>query len=370
MQVTLAVTPPILTPYYDLILWVLIIEAVIVLIAGVVGVGIQWYLKKQRERYERQHSKLKKMIFLSLEEENHPLILSKNLRKVSLLLPTLLEVGKGREDNAWKNLQTNIQENHLLPLARKLAFSRLWTRQFKAVRCFAISTPHVEDEKAILHLLKSKIPIIRYSAAYVAAQLGTPTAFNAILEAMNHSTRYMRSPFLDALRKGTNTYSYLEQRLETETDPHTRVSCLELLADKMNYHILKLLEPDLQSEHKNLKIAAIRALGHFEDSSSTELLMPLLKAPEWEVKAIAARSLGYLKSMEAIPQLVDLCTDSVWWVRMNAALSLKRMGERGIEKLKAIKPEPDRFAYDIANYVLTLDMSNSENDTQMNNRVK
>lgn len=41
MRTFFAATPPVLTPYYDLIMWVLIIEAALTLIAGIIGVGIQ-----------------------------------------------------------------------------------------------------------------------------------------------------------------------------------------------------------------------------------------------------------------------------------------------------------------------------------------
>lgn len=361
LAILAAAKPPILTPYYSIILWVFIIEAILVILLGSMGIGMQWYLRKQRERNQSKRTHFKQLLMQYTEKNETALgksFLSSFRGEIPWLLSAISDVNQSidpeKVGSAWEKVRQNIGENILLPKGRKLAFRRRWTQQLTAVRCFAMY-PKVEDETPILHLLKQKVPIIKFTAAHAAARLGTPKAFEALLEAMNQATHYLRQPYIDALRKsGDKAYQYLEHKLETETNPLVRVSCLEVLSDRMNEHIARLLEPDLKSPHKNLKIAAARALGHYPDFSSTEALLPLLSDPAWEVKAISARSLGYIKASRAVKELAATCQDPTWWVRMNAALALKRIGSVGIEKLEALRPETDRFAYEIAQYVLAL----------------
>ena len=358
MQVLLAVgvVPPVLAPYYLIIIWVLIIETILLVLVGGSGIALQYEIQRRRKKRAANRSELKSTL-LTMAQGNQIFEKRRFPRKwlgVSSLLSVMLEIDKENSSEQWSNLQRSIHESYLLPQARRLASSYRWTNQFKAVRCFALA-PRVEDQQPILQLLKHKIPIIRYSAAHAAARLGTDAGFDAILEAMNVSTRYLRHPFHDALRDGgEKAYQYLEKRLATETNQFTRVSCLEMLSEKMNDHIVNLLESDLKSSHINLQVAAIRALGHYKNEHSIELLLPLLQCPDWQVRALAARSLGYLEAMRTIDQLAALLHDKTWWVRMNAALALRRIGGAGVETLKAQPSAGDQFAFEAAQYVLAL----------------
>jgi hypothetical protein len=351
----LAAVPPILTPYYRIVFWVTIIEMFLVIIFGALGVAFQWFLKRQRERSKMARTRIQKILVLASEKDTPFDLNTLAESKLNYLLPAVLAMNTlDSVGPRWNKIQETLQEKYLLPMARKLTYQHRWTKKLKAIRCFAMA-PQVEDEKYVLHLLQQKIPIIKYAAAHVAGHLATPNTLNAILEEMNHATHYLRHPFHDALRRGgEGSYQYLKKRFETEKNPFTRVSMLEVLADKMDDVIVNLLEPDLQSEHKNLKISAIKALGHYQSAKSIQLLLKQLDSQEWEVRALAARSLGYLRAQEAVDQLSKLCGDKTWWVRMNAALALKRIGPSGLSRLRGLKSEEDRYAYEISQYVLSL----------------
>ncbi|OGN57130.1 MAG: hypothetical protein A3D96_04890 [Chlamydiae bacterium RIFCSPHIGHO2_12_FULL_44_59] len=178
---------------------------------------------------------------------------------------------------------------------------------------------------------------------------------HAILDEMNQVNRFLRLPFRAALSSGdSHTFGYLESRLESDKDPFIRVSCLEVLSSHMNTHISALARKDLYTPSKNLRIAAIRALGHAPDPQNVTALLSLLKDPAWEIRAIAARSLGYLKAKEALSELTSLLKDEIWWVRINSAIALKRLGEEGKKKLEQQNPQEDKYAYQIAQYILNV----------------
>lgn len=352
------IEPPVLTPYYGIVMWVMIVQAVIVVLVAAVALSMQGFLKKRREMHKKERTRLQKKLKEAVEKQApfESLSLDKERFDVSNVLLAVMDMDKeANAHSSWSALRSHLQDTYVLPKARKLGRHLRWTSKLKAARCFA-NFPKSEDEDKILSFLNHKIPIIKYTAAYAAGSLGSPRAIDAILKEMNHSTRYMRHPFHEALKKGGDkVYHYLEKRLEKEKNPSTRVSCLEVLSEKMNSSIAHLLEHDLKSPHKNLKIAAIRALGHYKDRYSVGLLVPHLLDKEWEVRAITARSLGYLHAKEALSKLSKLLHDPIWWVRINAALALKRMGVEGKEHLKAQDPHKDPFAYEIARYVLALE---------------
>ncbi len=356
MESIIDIEAPILTPYYDIITWILIIEFIAVILIGGLGLSLQGILSRRKKKKARTRGALKSTLLQMIDEKKH-FTLSKfpsRLLDLSAMLAAIIEIDDQSPPPHWEVIKKEIQEQYLLPQARQYAKSPRWTQKLNAARCFALS-PKAEDEQTIVHLLQHKVPIIKSVSSHAAVTIGSETSLDAILSTMNKSTHYLRHPFHDALSKGGDKiFTYLEKRLESETNPYTRVSCIEVLMNQMNDHILSLIEKDLHAEHKNLKIAAIRALGHFKSERSIQLLLPLLNDLEWEVRATAARSLGYLEAKQALQPLSDLCRDTTWWVRMNSALALKRLGKEGEQLLREQKPEVDRYAYEIAQYALSV----------------
>jgi hypothetical protein len=53
--------------------------------------------------------------------------------------------------------------------------------------------------------------------------------------------------------------------------------------------------------------------------------------------------------------LAQALRDPSWWVRLRAGLTLRRLGAPGIDILGQTDPDEDRFAFEMAQYVLGLD---------------
>ncbi|OGN63362.1 MAG: hypothetical protein A3E80_02900 [Chlamydiae bacterium RIFCSPHIGHO2_12_FULL_49_9] len=341
---------------YEIIQWLLIIQFSIIgvhTIAALVSTPLSSFFSKRREQ---KLAIFKKNLLICAREKTECSLarVPPRLRKIPFLIPIMLQIDGEIKDPNWDRIKKSIFQNVLFPIAQKLTYSRKWAERIQAVGCFLYLSDK-QNEKYILHLLGDSIPIVQYSAAYCAAKLGTSECVNAIINEMNRSNRFLRHPFREALLKGDDSsFEFLEARLEQDADPVARLSCLEVLSHHMNAHIADLAERDLHAPSKNLRIAAIRALGHYFDPKSHRPLIDLLKDPEWEIRAIAARALGYLKAQEALSELSSLLKDPVWWVRMNGALALKRLGEEGIKKLQ--QRQENQSADEIARYVLTLNI--------------
>ncbi len=276
---------------------------------------------------------------------------------IEFLVPVIREIDQEKKDSCWYQIRNSIFDNILFSQAKKYTYSMRWSNRIQAIGCFLLF-PEEKNEPYVLHLLNDSVPLIQYSAAYCATKIGSAPCINAIIDKMNQVDRFLRHPFREALLQGNDqVFIHLEQRMEIDKNPYTHVSCLEVLSQRMNAHVAALVKEDLDSASKNLRIAAIRALGHYPDSTSVFLLINFLNDPEWEVRAIAARSLGYLKAKEALSVLTLLLKDKVWWVRMNGALALMRLGQEGRKKLEMQSPQEDKFAYEISQYVLPLNIN-------------
>lgn len=274
--------------------------------------------------------------------------------RISLLVPIIISINEEKKGAHWEKLKSSIFEKILIPRAQKLTRSKRWPKRLDALRCFLLHADE-KNEPYLLKLLEDPTPIIQYTAAFCAAKLGTAPCANAIVDAMNKCERLLRHPFREALLRGDpQGFKHLEERLETDKDSYARVSCLEVLGERMNPHIEKLARRDLDAKEKNLRLSAIRALGHTPTPQTIHLLIKLLNDEEWEVRAVTARALGYLHAKEALSKLAHLLRDEKWWVRMNAALALKRLGKEGEKILSEQDPKKDLYAYEIAQYVLPL----------------
>lgn len=344
-------------PYFPLIKWALIGQYLFILVHIGVILTILPLIYFLKRKSERKFTSLKSALLLAIQKRIPltDLSLPSRSRTSAILIPTIKKIDEETKEPFWNELKKAIYDTFLLPKAQKLAYAKRWSKRIEAISCFALF-PDLKNEPYILHLLLDSTPVIQYSAASCAAKLGTSSCINAIIDEMNKVDRFLRHPFQDALLKApTSALKYLEKRLEQDLDPFTRVSCLEVLAHRMNPEIADLAARDLHAKSKNLRIAAIRTLGYDASAKSISLLLPLLQDPEWEIRALTARSLGYQKADEALLPLSALLQDKVWWVRMNSALALKRLGEKGRKQLEKQSPEGDRYAYEIARYVLTFD---------------
>ena len=309
-------------------------------------------------RMQKKFAFLKEKLLTCVREQREwaSLKIPSHLRTIPFLLLTIIKIDEEIKDPHWNQIKKAIFETVLYPLAHKLSYAKRWTKRIQAAEYFLLVVDK-KNEPHLLHLLRDTIPFIQCSAAYGAAKLGTSQCVNAIIDEMNKVDRFLRIPFREALLRGNEQgFKHIEKRLESDGDPCTRISCLEVLSDHMNAHVAELARGDLYSTSKNLRLAAIRALGHYPDSESVSSLIPLLKHSEWEIRAIAARSLGYLGEKGTISELSLLLRDQIWWVRMNSAIALKRLGEEGTKVLELQNPHEDRYAYEMAQYVLTLDI--------------
>lgn len=346
-------------PSLELVKWIVIAQFIFIAlhIGFVFILQPLEYIFSMRKNRDLLMIKKRLLHFSEMQVDVSSLQLPSHLCKMDLLIEAIRDIDQEKQDSHWDNYRNSIFDRLLFSLAQKLTYSRRWTNRMKASGCFLLfSKP--KNEPYVLHLLNDSVPLIQYSAAYSATKIGSVLCINAIIDKMNQVDRFLRHPFREALLQGNDkVFMHIEERMKIDKRPYTQVSCLEVLSLRMNTRTATLAKDNLGAPSKNLRIAAIRALGHYPDPTSVSSLIPLLEDPEWEVRAQAARSLGYLKAKEALSALTMLLKDKVWWVRMNGAMALKRLGQEGRKRLEMQTPQEDKFAYEISQYVLPLNIN-------------
>lgn len=102
----------------------------------------------------------------------------------------------------------------------------------------------------------------------------------------------------------------------------------------------------LYSLDKELRIAALKALGNM---TSKDYLVDMIKAledSEWEVRAVAARALGNFSEEDVLLPLAKSLSDQQWYVRYNAATAILNHN-KGMSVVSYVFQGNDRFAKDI-----------------------
>lgn len=91
----------------------------------------------------------------------------------------------------------------------------------------------------------------------------------------------------------------------------------------------------LRERDADLRAAAATALGRIGDPVAAPELAALLRDGAVEVRIRAAEALGELQDEIALPALVAALGDAAWWVRFRAAQALGRCGDKGLAALRA-----------------------------------
>ncbi|MFV1986946.1 MAG: HEAT repeat domain-containing protein [Gemmatimonadota bacterium] len=235
------------------------------------------------------------------------------------------------------------------------ATSRFWWRRLGAARAIA-SIARAEHLLVIHRLLNDATPATRLAAASALERLPSPALASAILDRAICGHAVVRNHLIEVLAASqTIVLPVLIERLRDPSgDDELRV-LLDLGALLGYPTLLQHVVPHANSPAVEVRVAAATCLRNFPHPQSSNALRRMLTDRSWQVRARAAASLGAVSAAEAIDDLkLSLC-DPNWWVRLRSAIALRLVGPAGIEELKRVDGRIDRYAFDMARYVLELD---------------
>jgi HEAT repeat protein len=254
----------------------------------------------------------------------------------------------------WSEVKYYIAVNYMLPLARLNSQSGSWYQRSLAARAFA-AYPLKSDIQIIEQLINDDVPLVKLGASLAAVKLGHFSPIKQMVIMMESESRYLRNICHSfVVKNDLAVQQTIRTMLQQESDPFVRKISLDIICSKLRDKDFWIIQDDLQSAHKDLKMAAIRALN----GMSVELVQPILEfnlsSSDWEIRSLAAKMIGDYTITEAIPMLLSSLKDRQWWVRINSAYALTKMGDIGIRVLQGIREQDDVYAYEMAQSILAI----------------
>jgi HEAT repeat protein len=272
-----------------------------------------------------------------------------------VVLETLQRLSSQVTGDRWEHLVNDLRDTTWFRGVQTRAKSRLWWRRLAAANAFVI-VAMPEDLTVLEVLIADPNRMVQLATVAVLKRLQSAPLVERTLEIAGASRSVARRYPLEVLASAPGLdLRIVSDRMARPRDPLELRSLLDLVGE---LGVPSFLEPVLKhvdSPDLEVRIAVARTLGQFPHPSSNIALLTFLDDPDWQVRAQAAAGIGAIGDRRLAAELSRALRDPNWWVRLRSALSLRRLGELGLRVLRAVPADEDRYAYEMAQYVLGLD---------------
>lgn len=340
-------------------LLVIIVLVQIVFLACLLAllVGRRWMALRRGREDAADRERFEQAVQAFLMGDSDPAVVAEALSAtrfaaaVASLQALAMRVAGGR----WEQLATAARQTEWFARVRNEARSRVWWKRLRAARALSVLASPAELP-TVLALVHDPNHAVRLAAALTLRRLPRRELLEAVLGLALEARAVARGFLVEALADPTSDLiQLLLERLGTATDSEEQRTLLDLAGELRIPGLLNSILRHVGSDDLEVRIATARALGAYPHPRSSRSLRQLLADPCWQVRAQSAAALGAIAAAEARHDLRRSLGDENWWVRLRSALALRKLGPMGSEILAAMTPEEDRYAHDIAQYVLRLD---------------
>jgi len=275
--------------------------------------------------------------------------------RAPMVTAVLQEAAVHSRGEAWERLTAAVHQSVWFQRAlRHRAGSRWWWRRLVAARLLA-TIGDDRDVPSAVELLGDRHPGVRLAAVQLVKRLPHPDLLENFLDHAIEAPRVARQHYFDALTAVREMMvPILLRRLERPGSAYELRAILTLAGQMSSPELLDHLLAYADTPSPDARTQVARALGSFPDPRARDALLALLGDPVWEVRTQAAASLGAIRALEARDGLRHALSDQNWWVRLRAAIALRQLGATGLEVLREVRGGADRFADEMAGYMLGL----------------
>ena len=262
-------------------------------------------------------------------------------------------------------LRDIVRELGVAPYYQRLAGSRFWIRRFKAVEKLGfMRLPELRQFfREILRAEKDEGIIARavLALSFIAGDEDDIRDINRILKAPTFmSAKFNEYIFTNVIRSfrlqglEDRFVDIMDSLRQDETVPVIlKRDIIEACGSECLYQAKPVILQYYESftDLPELKITCIRALSRMGGEDVCVIIRSCFKDKDWRVRAVDVKH-AYLCADDVVNDLRDALHDENYHVRINAAQSLSKLGEKGLEALRAEINSTDRFTSDVARYVL------------------
>ncbi|MGB9680374.1 MAG: HEAT repeat domain-containing protein [Minisyncoccia bacterium] len=203
----------------------------------------------------------------------------------------------------------------------------------------------------LLNLVTNPSTDVKYNVLLALAKIGDEEAFIEAFKKLSKTIPLSERSLIEIADNFEGDKLYVYKSLIYIDDDFISSTFIKSAGNYKDMALADDIALFLNSENKEKKIAALRALGNMGDNRYVEAMINLLNDKEWEVRAVAAKALGQIQDSRALLPLVKALSDQQWYVRYNAAYSLINI-EGGLDMARLIFQGDDKFAKDIIISVL------------------
>lgn len=272
-----------------------------------------------------------------------------------LLLLMLRYVGQSRSATRGEDPGAGGEPTHRG--IRRSATSWFWWRRMAAARRLA-AVAESSDQGVLQRLLADPHPGVQGAATAALLRYADDALLALVIDGLASRSAAVRRYQVSVLRqRSTLVAPLLLERLRSTVSPVQLHSYIDLAESLDSRECTELVAALSIHQHPDVRLAVAKVLKRLGDESSVIKLLTMLRDPDWRVRAQAARGLGSIGDERAVPELARSLTDQSWWVRFRAGLALSHMGELGREALASAENLPDRYARDMAAFVIGLSAS-------------
>jgi HEAT repeat protein len=264
----------------------------------------------------------------------------------------------GRAEDAGLPLAEVVREGPAHRKALRWARSSLWWRRLAAAQLLALIADE-EDLPSLVRLLDDPHPAPASAALLAARRFPHLSLVDPLLDlalgrtagALTHKEHVQ----IVLIGMGESLVGPLRDRFRRVKEEDGRVTLLQLAGRLGSPALRDEIETHLAQGGLEVRINAARALAGLPKRGSVPPLRAALEDPAWQVRAQAASALGTFEARTAAEDLLRALSDPSWWVRLRAGLALRQLGWKGKRLLESVTPAQDRYAHDMARYVLRLE---------------
>ncbi len=267
----------------------------------------------------------------------------------------LQRLGSQVAGDVWEELVVRVRGTRWFDQVKKRTRARVWWRRLSATHALAMVAEPM-DLPLIERLVHDKNSVVRLATIATLKRVQNSMLLDATLKLADTTQTVVRRYLLETLTQSPGLdLGVIAKRIDNPASARQLRILLDLVAELGTPGFLDHVLPHATSDDLEVRIAVARTLGEFPHPRSEAALMGLLGDAAWQVRAQSAAGLGATGAVRAAESLRSALNDKSWWVRLRAALSLRRLGPVGAEILRRVTPEEDRYAYEMARYILGLD---------------
>ena len=358
---------------HDLIMKIaLIFVGILVVAAGILFVWLAFGTKKRKQAISVRQSNKRHIEDAVLSILNAPSShsMQEELEDLKDFVGNSIENFDFLSDTMFKQVQVIEPENEtaqhfffkilevLDPIGFYSRLLKVGTAPQKAHACKYLSDFSAESEiKNIEKHLNSKNQDLSYYAALALSKLGDEEGVSKFLIDCKDNYQLSHRLVLQLIGEYNKDIKSLANLVFRECDDYIKATVIKSLSKYNFYDFENIYRDALKSQNASLRVAAVTALGSFEDVKFEKQLIIASNDKMWIVRNAAVKALGRLDTENALKNVVRATSDVEWWVRNNAANALIKM-DNGLEKAEQILASFDTYASDAVKNALYRSLEN------------